>query len=464
MQVSNTSRPTYASFEIFNNFPISDVLENIIRACFSNGEIIRQLKNISIVNQNCRLTAHRIKITLLNEDMLKIINNGNKTDIIDYIILNHTGKRNKLSFLRIENFNGNNFEDYDIKKIKNSCPELFLIHEMLGNNDFTTMANLACSSTLTKLDLSSCWQIKFNILKFANLTNLTHLDLCNSSDTLMDLQELIKLKKLTNYSFANANRYLDCEEFTQLTNLTKLKFYSDPEFLDKLALFTNLTKLTLRPYHQNRSDFSKIYEFTHLTYLNLNKFERINNIESISKLIKLSSLYIDVEDILDEGFVSIGKLTNLTYLNFSNKEITDKGLESLSELTNLTDFQIGNISDKGLEKIIKFNHLKILSIERFSVTNKDFQHIAQLTNLTDLNMGLSINANDEDLKQLKKLTNLTAINFKFPQVSYAGIRELALCANLSIIEFQEYGCNPITEEAIRKITFVHPNLLIKKLT
>lgn len=445
-----------ACYEIFNNYHISEMLDGIVEFCFSNRETKIYLDKLSFINKNCHLVANRIKISLLNRDELKITNIGKTTDIINYIFLNHNHPNEKLSFLRIDSF-----RDEDIRKIRDFCPNLFLIYERISNTDFATMSKLEISSRLTELDLRRCRNMNFNNLKVANLTNLTQINLDDPCITPIHLRELIKLEKLIDYSFHTSLSYSNCKKFTQLTNLTKLKFSSDPEFLDKLVKFTKLTHLTLRPNDRQRTDFSKIYEFTNLTHLVLNNFNCLN-IELMTKLIKLSCLHLDVSVITDRGFESIGKLTNLTYLHFGKKEITERALESISGLTNLTDLDIGYVNDLAIEKITQSIPLKILSINCFFMTSKSFKQLTKISSLTDLTMDLSLNATDEDLKLLKGLTNLTSINFKFPDITYAGLRELALFPNIRTIKFTDYTSNPIDDEAIKEITRDHPNFLIIK--
>lgn len=387
--------------------------------------------------------TNKLKISLFNNDVLFI--NKNDHELINYIDLNHKREKDNLFFLRIV------INKAVIENIAERCPNLILMHHGLTNNNLSKTS----SSKLTKLDLSWCHDINNQTLKVTHFVNLTQLNL-NSTDGMP--QELIELKNLTDYSASVRAGY---EEFTQLTNLIKLNFKSYPELLDKLALFPKLTHLTLTPIESNRSDFSKIYEFTNLTHLALHDFKSFNDFESISKLTKLSSLNIHVSDISDAGFMSIGKLTNLTCLHFqhfSRKVITEENLYFTCGLTNLTDLKFLSLTDIGIEKLTKLTQLKAIDVRHFNISNENFKQLASMTNLTDLTMDEFRKNND--FKCFKMLTNLTAISFMRIPPSYAELKVLTLCPNLSAIKFK--NIQRIAGDDLKKFTVEHPNILITK--
>lgn len=349
------------------------------------------------------------------------------------------------------------------------------------------------------------YQILINkILTFHNLKSL--------KITLVDNYDITPLLLMNNLEIFSFDYYGDEEiilgSIKQLINLTEFSCNIDFNKNDLLEL-PKLRKLNV-PFNNDDSNIiSKITQIEHLiikgSIIEIN-FDELLLIKSISNLINLTSLYLNLNFLINYEFMFyLLKLTNLTSLNNQYLNITDENVKYLSKLNKFKKIKLecefiyiyhfkdvielylshSNIIDEDLSIIPNLKYLNYLDISGCkNITSKGFYYIGQSTSIEKLDYSF-IEIDDNCIIHLKNLP-LKNINIKYTKliisrffhecidsVLYNNIEEISFEYNnisdndvfyiLKIPNLKELNlsfCNNITNKII-KIIGKYGNNLIK---
>ena len=202
-----------------------------------------------------------------------------------------------------------------------------LIEGLAGNREFTW------------LNLSECLGLTDASLKvLGGLKSLRHLSLRNNPGITSEVFDQVgKLESLTNFSFGGA--VIDESHVKRISNL-------------------NLTRLSL-----NNSQIAK---------------KCVGTIASLFP--DLEHLHLAGSDITDSDIESISKLNKLTVLSLSETRVGDGGMAGLNELTELQFLHLSNtaVSDEGLAKLSRLTKLKYIHIDSTSVTRSGIERFQEM--------------------------------------------------------------------------------------
>ncbi len=103
-------------------------------------------------------------------------------------------------------------------------------------------------------------------------------------------------------------------------------------------------------------------------------------------LVHLRKLFINNNNITDEGIASIYKLANLRCLDLRVNHIGDRGMEHICRLTELTQLSVSNngVTDEGMIGIEKLTNLRYLDMTSNQISNKGGLLICKLKTLSNL--------------------------------------------------------------------------------
>ena len=274
---------------------------------------------------------------------------------------------------------------------------------------------------LTKLDIEG----HIGITKINYLTNLQYLTIYYSNIT-YDLSG-INLRKL--YIYQNNS------DFSQMTNLTKLRMVNCPKInLSKINLFDLCIQYT-------KSDFSHM---TNLTRLNMaTNYYRI----SLNNLTNLKYLNCSHTTILDGDILNINpKKIDISYTNITN----------IAHMTNLRKLRANNskiteITNPNLKKIKIDSEtiIKIINLPKLKYLLTDGQNLEQLNSPKLSILNLSHSNKITNLNNLINLKNLALEDNK-------SITDLNYLTSLKILKIS--GKSGLTNTSIQKL-----NLLELKL-
>jgi Leucine-rich repeat (LRR) protein len=263
------------------------------------------------------------------------------------------------------------------------------------------------------LEFLNISEIKFTLEQFNEfiqyVPNLTRFVAGSCGFTAEFAKELTGLTKLTRLDLGNNKIGPEGAKSIAgaLKDLTILDLWNNDIKDEGGIAIAGLTKL--RSLNVSSNDIGpKGFEAICKSLLDLDTLNIMYNrieesIKSISALIKLRILYLNGNNVGDEGPKAIAPLTNLVklYLTCNNIGVIDDlvFLENLKELY-LND---NNIEDKGLIPIATLSKLEVLELERNKITSgeKIVSLISYLANL----IALEIRENAIEAKGIEIITN-----------------------------------------------------------
>jgi Leucine-rich repeat (LRR) protein len=287
---------------------------------------------------------------------------------------------------------------------------------------FTRYAN-AEDGAITSIQFS--WRGKSptdsDLAAFANLTELTTLEIPDSPITDAGMAHLAGLKKLEGLILARTRisnaglahlegltelRSLDLGgtlitsagvvHLKSLTKLESLSLYKIPwitdEALAHLQGMTNLSHLSLQGCQITDAGAAQLKAFTKLRELSCgNRTFRGDGLVQLMALPKLTQLMLDDSPITDKALAHLKDGTGLHSLSLNRTLVTDAGLEQLEGLTGLHHLSLSatRITDKGLIHLGRMSNLGRVYLDQTLITNAGLKHLKGLTKMRDLVMGFT---------------------------------------------------------------------------
>ena len=213
--------------------------------------------------------------------------------------------------------------------------------QIISLEDISAMPNITelilcnqCISDLSPLRKSKIERLYLhgnNISDISPLSECYHLqELIISNNRISDFSPLINCSFL-NFLNAGANYMEDLDDISKIKSLTRFYIHDCPTLEDYSALgeMTKLTAFSIRPV--NSGAFDIIGKMTELTWLGMWQSEEEMDLNKLSELKKLESIYMD--GIKVKSLAGMENFTRLNYLALFNVEADS--LYPLTKLENL---------------------------------------------------------------------------------------------------------------------------------
>lgn len=434
-----------------NNF---DVLEQIITEGVPKIYPFGYLNKLSLVCKYWRITADKIKFTLLNNGTLEIRPLGRSLDGLTKTI--HDKFYNnvrKLSCLRVALCESFERLDLFIEKLKAKCPELNLLYDGATDDVISHLKSYPYSN----LYLEGGGYTSNGFREVAALTSLTSLSFIRCSLTDNDFQELTTLQKLTSLDIF-CEKLSSLEGITKFSNLIDLSLSNSPITdvgIKNICNQTILTKLKIyRCKNLTSNGLNEITKLVNLTALDIIPADNKSKIavHTVIKLKNLKNLDMRYCDLTDSNVYKklITNLVNLTTLNICNK--TNYLIDDESALVNLSDLSFSHccISDEGFNELTKLVNITTLNFSETFLTGRNLKEITKMTNLTALSFLNCTSISDEGFNGLDKLSNLKDLNISYCNVTDTGLKKVFKLVNLTALDI--YECSNITDNGFKEIT------------
>jgi Leucine-rich repeat (LRR) protein len=147
--------------------------------------------------------------------------------------------------------------------------------------------------------------------------------------------------------------------------------------------------------------------------------------EVLPDLFRIGTVNVTDTDITDEQLKSVGKLRKLTSLLLGGTAVTDAGLANLRNLGELESLHLQNtkITDAGLAHLVALPKLTILDISGTKVTDAGMKELAKCQKLNWLLMSKT-SISDEGIKAFEKHPRLGRLTIFDTKISTAAIDKL----------------------------------------
>lgn len=335
----------------------------------------------------------------------------------------------------IENFPGLSALYLDTEYITdisglNNVPDLQYLVIENGNRiaDFSPISGL---TKLSVLSITSKQLKSINIIK--NMNELTSLTISESA--INDISAISEHKDNLSYVELTDNYSLkDYSVISELTNVTTLVLGTGSDVaLPSLDKLQKLTYLSLDRVYE--LDFLK--DATALETLILSNCS-ILQLEPLSALKALTSLYIDDASSLVLDITPLMSLTNLKIISMNDLIIEDN-IEELLTLPNLTVFYLDNIEAEFDFKNLKEN----TNLSLLGLNNMKFMKYEDLDGNGYVSFDEEIEINPaDDFAELKKFPNLTELHIAGNEIS--NIDFVADLKNLYLLDISNNYIESVT--------------------
>ncbi len=268
----------------------------------------------------------------------------------------------------------------DLRGISN-LPKLESLR-ITNYNSLTDLSTLGNIESLKNFEINGALE---NLDGISGCINIEDLSIYGEFSDINALSNLTKLSELV----VSSNNITDISPLSNLTNLTRLVVFSDS--MTDISPIANLTNLTdLRIGSDSVVDISSISSLMNLTDLYI-RFDNMTDISPVSSLVNLEHLGIYGGNFAK---LEIGGCINLNYLSIQkNNVLTD--INSISNLENLKSLYLGRSNSGG----------NLIDSEWRLSNLEDINPIGNLTNLRSLFLNCSLSTTS-DISALLNLPNL----------------------------------------------------------
>jgi hypothetical protein len=278
---------------------------------------------------------------------------------------------------------------------------------LYDRNEITSagVASLGHLKHLTDLDLSLNKDKRFDLSPLANLKSLEHLQLLHFAivdEDLAHLSGLTKLKSLTIFPMKTDGPCVTDDGLVHLSGLTQLR------------------GLQLDWTHIKGSGLAHLSRMTQLESLKI-EYTRVDTLDSIPPLPRLTSLAMNQTPITDQGLASITRLPNLKFLNLQGTPVGDEGLAHLSKLGSLKGLDVGRskVTDAGLARLAGHPGLESLCLWSTKVSDIGVDSLVTCPKLSSLNLW-DTKLTDAGLAKLAVLPTMKILDVARTQVTRQG--------------------------------------------
>ncbi|GMH35568.1 hypothetical protein BSKO_03436 [Bryopsis sp. KO-2023] len=180
--------------------------------------------------------------------------------------------------------------------------------------------------------------------------------------------------------------------FANLTDLTELDLKGKQTMDSGLECLTRLHKLkSLNLWDTSVSDAGMecVGAMSNLRMLDLAAtLVGDGGVRGLSKLTGLTSLNLWSTGITDNGLQWLGKMKAITTLDLTSTWIGDRGVKHLVGLSNLTflDLSCTCVGNRSVQHVSKLIQLTFLGLRNTGITDRCLEHLANLTGLTSLDV------------------------------------------------------------------------------
>lgn len=163
-----------------------------------------------------------------------------------------------------------------------------------------------------------------------------------------------------------------------------------------------------------------------LATINLRDVKKVTDdgVIALTKLPRLSGLYLGHTRVSDKALEAIGNCPKIDRLGFVKDKITDDGMKYLCNLPNLIGIDLSEteVTAEGL-KHLPVDKLMVLNLQGTQIGGKDLTVISRFHNLRELNLsGCTIG--DANFSEIFKLTKLAKLNIQQCPVTHYPIAEM----------------------------------------
>ena len=200
------------------------------------------------------------------------------------------------------------------------------------------------------------------------------------------------------------------------------------EDYDAIAANQNLTELNLRFNIITPQNLQSISRLQKLTMLDLNG-THIES-EALAKLKALKNLRTlivsDNEQIDNDAMLIISEMRQLQWLDISNTQVTSKGLRPLSKLPNLRILSLKRLSfvDDGMPVLNNFKKLQILKLTGNPITTNGIALLNPTLQMKELDLS-DCPLDDDVAPLLLRFKKLRMLHLSKTQVTHRGFLKLA---------------------------------------
>jgi Leucine rich repeat len=186
-----------------------------------------------------------------------------------------------------------------------------------------------------------------------------------------------------------------------------------------------------------------------------------DDLADISQLMSLKVLWLQGDQLTDNGLVYLGSLRNLEWLELRNSTqmaITSKGLSHLATLRLLEHLDLQRTRIESLASIQSLLALSYLDISKSQINDHGLSELSSgLENLKSLFLDENQEITDAGLAHLGKLKGLKTLGLSGTSITGSGLGTLA---SLTGLEFLDLKGSRITDTGISNI---YENLKIKNI-
>jgi internalin A len=143
----------------------------------------------------------------------------------------------------------------------------------------------------------------------------------------------------------------------------------------------------------------------------------------------LKGLWLEGEDLTDEGLAPLEGLTGLEVLRIHKARVMGAGLVHIEGLTRLEILRLDFTTDEGLSHVKGLTRLQSLAVSGL-VTDAGLKYLKGLTELRRLGL-YRTQVTDAGLVDLKGLSKLEFLNLTFTRITDAGLTHLTALSSLS---------------------------------